>query len=85
MGATFSTKNGKRYRFYLCTAAVKKGYAHCPVKTVAAGEIEEAVIDQLRAVFRTPELVARTFREAKTRVAEEVERLPPARVAPEWK
>lgn len=33
------------------------------------------VVGQLRAVFRTPELVARTYREAKARETEEIERL----------
>ena len=42
---------------------------------IAAGEIENAVVDQLRAVFRTPEIIAKTFREAKTREAEELDRL----------
>ena len=75
MGPTWSRKDGRTYRYYLCGGASRNGYGSCPVKTVAAGEIEDAVVGQLRAVFRAPELVARTFREAKTREAEEVERL----------
>ena len=75
MSLIISSKNGKRYRYYTCLGASKNGYGTCPVRTVAAGEIEEAVVGQLRAVFRTPELVARTFREAKSRESEEIERL----------
>ena len=75
MGPTFTRKNGKTYRYYLCVHASKTSYAECPVKTVAAGVIEEAVVEQLRAVFRTPELIARTFREAKSRETEELARL----------
>ncbi len=75
MGPTFTRKNGRTYRFYLCVSASKKGYATCPVKSVAGGTIEKAVVGQLRAVFRTPELVAKTYREAKAREAEEIERL----------
>ncbi len=75
MTPTFNRKRGKTYRYYLCVHAAKNGHAQCPVRTVAAGEIEEAVVGQLRAVFRTPELVAHTFREAKTRQSEELERL----------
>jgi site-specific DNA recombinase len=75
MGPTYTKKKEKLYRYYLCTHASKNGYSSCPVKTVAAGEIEEAVVDQLRAVFRTPEIITRTFREAKSREAEELERL----------
>ena len=75
MGPTFTRKSGKTYRYYLCTRASKNGYDQCPVRTVAAGEIEGAVVGQLRAVFRSPELVALTFREAKVRESEELERL----------
>ena len=45
------------------------------MKSIAAAEIEEAVVDQLRAVFRTPEIITRTFREAKSREAEELDRM----------
>ena len=75
MGPTYTKKKEKIYRYYLCTHASKNGYGSCPVKIVAAGENETAVVDQLRAVFRSPEIIARTFREAKTREAEELERL----------
>ena len=75
MGPTFSRKNGKTYRYYLCVHASKNGYTTCPVRTVAAGEIEAAVVGQLRAVFRSPEVIARTFREAKSRESEELDRL----------
>jgi site-specific DNA recombinase len=45
------------------------------VRTVAAGTIETAVVEQLRAVFRSPELIAQTFHGARSRESEERERL----------
>jgi len=75
MGITFTKKKGKTYRYYLCIHASKNGYDACPVRSVAAGEIEQAVMIQLRHVFRTPELISKTFREAKGREAQEVDRL----------
>ena len=75
MGITFTKKRGKAYRYYLCVHASKNGYDACPVRSVAAGEIEQAVMNQLRHVFRTPELISKTFREAKGREAQEVDRL----------
>src|SRR4029453_10904494 len=75
MGPTFTRKKGRTYRFYLCVQASKKGYATCPVKSVSAGTIEEAVMAQLRVVLRSPELVVKTYREVKLREAEEAERL----------
>ena len=38
----------------------------CPVGRVPAAEIEAAVIDQLRAVFRQPEIVAGAWKAARS-------------------
>ena len=75
MTPTSTIKKARTYRFYRCSAAARNGHGTCPVRSVAAGQIEEAVVGQLRAVFRTPELVARTYREAKSREREETDRL----------
>ena len=40
--------------------------SHRPEDSVPAGEIEAAVISQLRAVFRQPEVVAGTWKAART-------------------
>src|SRR5581483_1833598 len=37
-------KGGKRYRYYTCTAAQKKGWDTCPSKSIPAGEIERFVV-----------------------------------------
>ena len=59
-GAAFSpthTRKGDRlYRYYVSQTVLKHGAGSCPVGRVPAGEIEGAVIDQLRAVFRQPEM-----------------------------
>ena len=44
---------------------VVRGAGSCPIGRVPAGEIEAAVIDQLRAVFRQPEIVAGTWKAAR--------------------
>jgi len=44
---------------------LKRGVEACPVGRVPAAEIEGAVIDQLRGVFRQPEIVVGTWRAAK--------------------
>lgn len=62
MGATFTNRRGKRYRYYLCNHAEKNGYDTCPVKSVAAGQIEAVVVDQLRSLFRSPDVIAGTYR-----------------------
>jgi site-specific DNA recombinase len=65
-GAAFSPthtrKGGKLYRYYVSQTVLKHGAGSCPVGRVPAGEIEAAVIEQLRAVFRQPEIVAGTWK-----------------------
>jgi len=82
-GAAFSPthtrKGGRLYRYYVSQTILKHGAGSCPIGRVPAGEIEAAVIDQMRIVFRQPEIVAGTWKaacekdakinEAKTRAA----------------
>jgi len=65
MGPSSTKRRGKVYRYYVCIHGSKHGAGSCPVGTVPAGEIERAVIEQLRAVFETPEVVAATVRAAR--------------------
>jgi site-specific DNA recombinase len=57
MGATFARKDGKTYRYYLCLQARKSGYEVCPVRTVAAGEVENAVLARLREMIGSTEMI----------------------------
>ncbi|MBJ6370773.1 recombinase family protein [Sedimentitalea arenosa] len=68
-GAAFSpthTRKGDRlYRYYVSQTVLKHGAGTCPIGRVSAGEIEATVIDQLRTVFRQPEIVAGTWKAAR--------------------
>lgn len=68
-GAAFSPthtrKGGRLYRYYVSQTVLKHGAGSCPVGRVPAGDIEAVVIDQLRAVFRQPEIVAGTWKAAR--------------------
>lgn len=61
MSPVSARSKGKLYRYYTCGKASKEGHSNCPVKSVSANEIEGAVMAQLRAVFRTPEMIAQTL------------------------
>ncbi len=54
-------KGDKLYRYYVTTSVNTIGPETCPVQRVPAGQIEAVVIDQLRAIFRAPEMVVTTF------------------------
>lgn len=68
-GAVFSPthtkKRGKLYRYYVSQTILKHGAGSCPIGRVTAGEIETAVVDQVRAVFRQPEIIAGAWDAAK--------------------
>jgi len=62
---THTRKGSRLYRYYVSQSVLKHGAGSCPIGRVPAGEIEAAVIDQLRAVFRQPEIVAGTWKAAR--------------------
>jgi len=73
-GAAFSPshtrKKNRLYRYYVSQTVLKHGAGTCPVGRVPAGGIETAVIDQLRAVFRQPEIIIGAWRAAKAQDAD---------------
>ena len=71
MYPTWTKRRGKIYRYYVCVKASKSGYDSCDVKSVSAGQIEGPVIEPLRAIFRTPEMVAQTYMAARRLTDEE--------------
>jgi site-specific DNA recombinase len=54
---THTKKGDKRYRYYTCTTAQKRGVAHCPTRSVNADELEGIVLAQVRRLAQAPELV----------------------------
>ncbi|CAA6606311.1 conserved hypothetical protein [Rhodospirillaceae bacterium LM-1] len=62
MAPTYTRKQGRLYRYYTCMKAIRSGHGECPVRSVAAGEIEAAVIGQVRALLKATEIQARVER-----------------------
>ncbi|MDB5308819.1 MAG: Resolvase domain protein [Gemmataceae bacterium] len=68
MTPTHTTKGGtRRYRYYVCTAAQKKGWATCPSRAVPAGAVDGFVVDRLRGLGRDPGLVKEILAEVRER------------------
>jgi hypothetical protein len=65
MSPTHTRKGGRLYRYYVSQSVLKQGRDACSIARVPAGEIEAAVIDQLRILLRTPEVVVATWRAAR--------------------
>ncbi len=64
MTPTHTRKKGRLYRYYTCMKAINAGHESCTVRSIAAGELEAAVIGQVRALLRAPEIRARAERMA---------------------
>ena len=60
-----SSKGPKRYRYYVCLKAMKRGWYTCPSKSVPAGELERFVVEQIRSIGRDPSVLAETIRQVR--------------------
>jgi site-specific DNA recombinase len=79
---THTLKNGnKRYRYYVCLNAQKRGWHDCPSKSVPAAEIERFVIDQIRAIGKDSKLVAETIRQTRAQADKHITELETERAA----
>jgi site-specific DNA recombinase len=65
MVPTHATKKNRRYRYYVCANAQKRGWHTCPSKSIPAGEIEKFVVDQVRGIGRDPALLVETLSGAR--------------------
>jgi hypothetical protein len=65
MTPTHTRRKGKLYRYYVSTRVLKQSHDACSVRRVPAGEIEAAVIHQVRALLRAPEIIVQTWRTAR--------------------
>ncbi len=68
MSPTASTvrKHGQSYRYYVCVNSLREGSAACPIRSIPAEELESAVLYQIKAAFKGPELIAAIARQLKT-------------------
>jgi site-specific DNA recombinase len=51
---TYTRKDGRIYRYYVCVKAHQRGWNQCVTRSVSAAELEQAVVDQIRGVGRNP-------------------------------
>ena len=65
MTPAHTRKGGKLYRYYVSTDVLKRDADACPVRRIPAAEIESAVIEHVRGLLRSPEVIVRTWRVAR--------------------
>ena len=55
---------GKLYRYYSPSSYLRGGCPSCPIKRIAAREIEALVVSQLQTIFASPEMIMRVWKDA---------------------
>lgn len=76
MAPSHSTRQKtRRYRYYVCIAAQKRGWHTCPSKSIPAGTVEQFVVDQIRCIGRDAELRQRVLEQARRRTKEQLAEL----------
>ena len=75
MSHTYSAKGNRRYRYYVCTRAQKRGWHECPAPSLPAGEIERLVVDEIKVVGRDPALIAEALVQARQQAEDRIEKL----------
>jgi hypothetical protein len=69
MTPTHTRKRGRLYRYYLMSSAIRSGLASdSPIRRISAIDIEAVVVDQIRLMVRSPEIVATTWRFSKRHI-----------------
>jgi site-specific DNA recombinase len=76
MTPTHTTRGGsRRYRYYVCSSAQRRGRDTCPSKSVPAGPLEDFVIERIRCIGRDPGLQAQVLAEAQQQDASRIAEL----------
>src|SRR5438876_1386699 len=65
MSPSHTRKKGRLYRYYVSQATLKQGAADCPIGRVPAAEIEKIVVEQVRILLRSPEIIVQTWRRTR--------------------
>ncbi len=73
MSPTHTRRGQRLYRYYVSQTVLKEGRGACPVGRVSAAEVEAAVVEQLRVLLRSPEIIVaiwRAVRQADAQITE---------------
>jgi hypothetical protein len=65
MSPTHTRRGQKLYRYYVGQSVIKGGRDTTTISRVPAADVERVIIDQLRVLLRSPEVVVATWRAAR--------------------
>jgi site-specific DNA recombinase len=73
MTHTYTQKDSRRYRYYVCQTAMKRGWNECQTRSVPAQEIEDFVIQRIAAIGVDAALSREVAEQAQRDLAEKRE------------
>ena len=62
---SFTQKENRRYRYYVCSSAQKQGYKICPSRSVPAAEMEKFVAERIREIGNDPALLKSILKKSR--------------------
>ncbi|QDU28840.1 DNA-invertase hin [Anatilimnocola aggregata] len=65
MSHSYSVKDNRNYRYYVCNRAQKRGWKVCPSPSIAAAEIERLVVNEIKCIGRDPQLIRETLEQSR--------------------
>jgi site-specific DNA recombinase len=74
MTPAHTRKGGKLYRYYVSTDVLRSGARANSIKRIAAARLEAVVIEQIKVLLQSPEIVVATWRAARKALANLTER-----------
>jgi hypothetical protein len=71
---TYTQKDARLYRYYVCVKAHQRGWTQCETRSVSAPELEQAVVDQIRGVGQNPMALTAVMRQVEESGAGDIRR-----------
>ena len=56
MGPNYTRKGSRKYLYYICMTDTKRAVRSCPVRRVAADDLESIILDQIEEMLRSPQV-----------------------------
>jgi site-specific DNA recombinase len=81
MSHSYTVKDKRHYRYYVCNRAQKRGWQVCPSPSIPAAEIERFVVNEIKCIGRDPQLLRETFEQARQLAESQIQQLEAERVS----
>lgn len=68
---TYTQKQNRLYRYYVCVTAHQQGWNKCATRAVSAPTLEDAVVQQIRGIGQNPAMLAEVMRQLASQQRQE--------------